>query len=85
MVSKSIESPQNRELFQRARVQPTGPTVVALQRAIARGELDPTTNLEMAVHMIQGPLISKRIVDNSAVTPDELDIMLDMTIRALLS
>lgn len=83
MVSKAIESPENRELFKQARVQPRGPTVVALQRAIARGEIAPTIDIEMAMHMIQGPMISKRIVDNSDVTERELEIMLDMTIRSL--
>ena len=59
------------------------PTVIALQRAIARGEIPPTTNVEMALHLIQGPLISKRIVDDSALTEAEFDSLLDMTCRAL--
>ncbi len=83
MVSKALESPENRELFHRARVQPRGPTLVALQRAIARGEIAAETDLDMAMHVIQGPLISKRIVDNSDVTPHDLDVMLDMTLHAL--
>lgn len=37
----------------------------------------------MAMHMIQGPLISMRIVDNSEVSDRDLDAMLDMTVRAL--
>ena len=56
---------------------------IALQRAIARGEIPPTTNVEMALHLIQGPLISKRIVDDSALTEAEFDSLLDMTCRAL--
>ena len=83
MVSKALESPENRELFHNARVQPRGPTLVALQRAIARGELAAETDLDMAMHVIQGPLISKRIVDSSEVTPHDLDVMLDMTMHAL--
>lgn len=83
MISRSIESDENRELFREARVQPRGPTVVALQRAIARGEIDVSIDLEMAMHVIQGPLISQRIVANSSVTDDELDTMLTMTLRAL--
>lgn len=83
MVARSIEDPANRELFRQARVQPRGPTVLALQRAIARGEIDPDTDIDMAMHIIQGPLISMRIVDNSEVSEHELAQMLDLTVRAL--
>ena len=83
MVAKSIESAENRELFRRVRVQPRGPTTVALQRAIARGEVDADIDVDMAMHIIQGPLISQRIVDNSDVSESDLGRMLDMTVRAL--
>jgi AcrR family transcriptional regulator len=83
MVAKSIESAENRELFRRVRVQPRGPTTVALQRAIARGEVDADIDVDMAMHIIQGPLISQRIVDNSDVSESDLQRMLDMTVRAL--
>lgn len=83
MVSKGQESSENSELFRKVRVQPRGPTVLALQRAIARGEVSAEIDIDFAMHMIQGPLISKRIVDNSDVTPPELDRLLDMTLRAL--
>jgi AcrR family transcriptional regulator len=83
MVAKSIESAENRELFRRVRVQPRGPTTVALQRAIARGELDADIDVDMAMHIIQGPLISQRIVDNSDVSESDLERILDMTVRAL--
>lgn len=83
MVTKAIEDPANRDLFRRARVQPRGPTVLALQRAMARGEVDPSIDVDMAMHMIQGPLISMRIVDNSEVSDSDLDTMLDMTMRSL--
>lgn len=85
MVARSIEDPANRELFRQARVQPRGPTVLALQRAIARGEIDPDIDVDMAMHVIQGPLISMRIVDNRKVSDRDLEVMLDMTVRALES
>lgn len=83
MVAKSIESAENRELFRRARVQPRGPTTVALQRAIARGEVVADIDVDLAMHIIQGPLISQRIVDNSDVSENDLQQILDMTVRAL--
>ena len=71
-------------MFKSARAQPQGPTVIALQRAIARGELAPTINIEMALHLIQEPLMSKRFVDNSALTDTEFETLLTMTHRALI-
>lgn len=83
MVARSIEDPAHRERFRSVRAQPRGSTTIALQRAIARGELDADTDLDMALHIVQGPLISQRIVDDRDVTEAELDAMLDMTVRAL--
>jgi AcrR family transcriptional regulator len=84
MLTRAMHNADAAELFRKERVQPRGPTVVALQRAIARGEISPMTNLEMAMHIIQGPLISKRIVDNTELTDDEFETLLDMTVRALV-
>lgn len=83
MVVKSIESAEHRELFRRARVQPRGPTTVALQRAIARGEVAADIDVDLALHVIQGPLISQRIVDNTEVSERDLQRVLDMIVRAL--
>jgi AcrR family transcriptional regulator len=83
MVAKSVESAEYRELFRRARVQPRGPTTVALQRAIARGEIAADIDVDLAMHLIQGPLISQRIVDDRDVSDSDLERMLDMTVRAL--
>lgn len=84
MLTRAMQSPEAAALFRKERIQPRGPTVVALQRAIARGELSPTTDIELAIHVIQGPLISKRIVDNSDLTDEEFDTLLQMTVRALV-
>ncbi len=83
MVTKALEGPENAQRFRRARVQSSGPTALALQRAIGRGEIDPEIDLDLAMHIVQGPLISKRIVANDDVSATELDRLLDMTLRAL--
>jgi AcrR family transcriptional regulator len=83
MMGRATTSPAHAELFRGVRVQPRGPTVMALQRAIARGELAPTTDLDMAMHIIQGPIISNRIVNNSDINSGEIETMVDMAIRAL--
>jgi AcrR family transcriptional regulator len=83
MVAKSIESAEHRELFRRVRVQPRGPTTVAIQRAIARGEVDADIDVDVAMHIIQGPLISQRIVDDTDVSERDLQRLLDITVRGL--
>ncbi len=83
MMGRAVTSPAHADLFRAARVQPRGPTTIALQRAISRGELAPTIDLDMAMHFIQGPFISKRIVDNTDITMAEIEAMVDMSIRAL--
>lgn len=82
MIERAMGDPDAAELFRRTTTQP-GPTIRALQRAIARGELAPTTNVEMAMHLIQGPLISKRIVNNENLSDEEFDALLEMTVRGL--
>jgi len=57
--------------------------MLALQRALARGEVGPEIDIELAMHGIQGPLISQRIVANNDVSSTDLDRLLDMTMRAL--
>ena len=50
---------------------------------MARGEVDPELDIDLAMHVIQGPLISIRIVDDRDVSDDELDRLLGMTMSAL--
>jgi AcrR family transcriptional regulator len=83
MLTRSMNNTEAAVLFRQERIQPHGPTVVALQRAMARGELSPTINVELAMHLIQGPLISKRIVDNSDLTEAEREALLDMIVGGL--
>jgi AcrR family transcriptional regulator len=83
MLTRSMNNAEAAALFRQERIQPHGPTSVALQRAIARGELSPTINVELAMHLIQGPLISKRIVDNSDLTEAERESLLDMIVGGL--
>jgi AcrR family transcriptional regulator len=83
MVSRSTSDPEFARQFRAVRVQPRGATVVALQRAIARGEIPPTTDVALALHLVQGPFLSKRIVENEDVTSEELDTLIDQIVRAL--
>lgn len=83
MMWRSTQDPQFSARFRAVRVQPQGVTVVALQRAIARGEVPPTIDIPLAMHLIQGPTMSKRIVEGEVLTDAEFDRLLDWTVAAL--
>ena len=83
MVTRAMQDPEAAAWFRLVRNQPRGPTVVAIQRAIARGEIPPTVDVEMALHLIQGPMISKRIIDGTELSDDDLETMVDMVVRGL--
>ena len=83
MVCRSMQDPEFASHYQAVRVQPQGVTVVALQRAIARGEVPPTIDIPLAMHLIQGPTLSKRIVDGEVLDPAAFDTLLDWLVTAL--
>jgi AcrR family transcriptional regulator len=85
MATNAMHSAEAAALFRSARFDQGGPTMVALQRAIARGELRPTINLQLAMHLIQGAQISKRVIGQERLSDDEFDELLHMTIAALVS
>jgi AcrR family transcriptional regulator len=83
MLTRSMDDPEFASHFQKVRVQPQGPTFLALRRALARGEVDPSIPLELAMHIVQGPFMSKRIINNEELTPDDFQVLLDAVVRAL--
>lgn len=60
-----------------------GPIQTILQRAIARGEIDPEIDLEIAMHLVEGPLISANLMQNLPVGDDGFREMLARVVRAL--
>jgi AcrR family transcriptional regulator len=83
LVARSLDDREFAERFRSVRVQPQGSTVVALQRAIARGELAPTVDVELALHLIQGPFLSKRFVENEDVSDAEVAALVDLVVDGL--
>lgn len=85
MMTRSMEDPEFAARFRAVRVQGAGPTVIALQRAIARGEVPPTIDIPLAMHLIQGPLATKRIVEGDVISDAEFDTLIAWTVAALRS
>lgn len=59
------------------------PLQVILQRAIARGEVDPEIDMVIAMHMIEGPLLSASVLQNVAITDHTISALVDRIVRAL--
>lgn len=83
MLTQSMSDPDFAVRFRHVRVQPTGPTAIVLQRAIARGEVSPAIDMDLALHVIQGPFISKRIIDNSDIDDREFNALIDVVVAAI--
>jgi AcrR family transcriptional regulator len=57
--------------------------VVILQRAIERGELDPSTDLELALDLLAAPIYWRLLVRDGQVEPGYLDKLTVLLSRAL--
>lgn len=59
------------------------PIRIILQRAIARGEIDPEIDIRLAAHLVEGPLISATLMQNRPVPEDDVPELIDRILRAL--
>ena len=57
--------------------------VVILERAIARGELDPNTDLELALDLLAAPIYWRLLVRDGQIEPGYLDKLTVLLSRAL--
>lgn len=58
-------------------------TQTILQRAIARGEIDPDIDLEIALHLVEGPILSSALMQNLPIGDNAFDDMVTRIVRAL--
>lgn len=59
------------------------PIQVILQRAISRGEIDPDLDLEIALHLVEGPLTSATVLQNQPMTDDAIKTMIARIVQSL--
>lgn len=85
MAQRAQQEPHLAQLFDQARVQPDGPTALAIERAKTRGEISSDLSLESALHMIQGPFFTKRLVENAEPDPEQFELLVAMIVAALKS
>jgi hypothetical protein len=73
-----MERIRNRTLASRRQ-----PVQVILQRAIQRGEVDPDIDMTMAMHLVEGPMLSATVLQNLPLTDDTIAALADRIVKAL--
>lgn len=59
------------------------PVQTIIQRAIARGEIDPEIDMEVAIHLVEGPWLSATVFQNRPLTDEAIEAMIARVVRAL--
>jgi AcrR family transcriptional regulator len=83
MLGRAIDDPEFADLYRSLKEQRHQPLRIAVQRGIARGEVDPAVDIEQALSFVQGPFIGKRIIENEDLTDRDLEVFLDLIVKAL--
>ena len=60
----------------------TRPLVESMQRAVARGEIPPTVDLDLAASLTGGPILT-RVLFGGATDPDVVRSLVGLVVRAL--
>ena len=61
------------------------PIRTVLQLAQLRGEMDPDLDLDVAVAMLTGPFVQRRMIDRHEVTDEFRDAVLEHVVSGLLA
>lgn len=83
MLSRAVSDSEFAAIYDQAQESRHVPLRIAIQRGIARGEVDPEIDVETAMHFVQGPFIAKRLIEVGDLTDREVDVFLDLIVRAL--
>lgn len=79
-----LRSDPDAELAFRAVAERRGlPMRTALERAVERGELEQLPDLSLAGHLLEGPLMHRRMIGRQPLTPDYLDAVASAAHRLL--
>jgi len=59
------------------------PVQLILQRAIARGEIDPDIDMTVAMHLVEGPLMSATVLQNLPITDEMMSSLVERIVKSL--
>jgi AcrR family transcriptional regulator len=83
MLSRAVSDPEFAKIYDQAQESRHVPLRIAIQRGIARGEVDPAVDIETAMYFVQGPFLAKRLIEIGDLTEREVEVFLDLIVRAL--
>ena len=83
MLARAVRDAEFAKIYDEAQEMRHAPLRIAIQRGMARGEVDPEIDLETAMYFVQGPFVAKRLIEMDELTEQEIDNFLDLIVRAL--
>lgn len=83
LFAMSAREPDFGEVLKQMLTERKAPLIKAFQRAIARGELCPETDLELAYDMLEGVFLFRRILLDQTITQAESSAVIDLILRAI--
>lgn len=84
MLHRALDDPQFEAAFRSSREAEHGPLRRVVQRAIARGEVDPEIDVSFAMQFLQGPFLVQHLLRPDTIAVDDrLDQLIELSCRAL--
>jgi AcrR family transcriptional regulator len=83
MLSRAATDEAFASVYHEAQEARHAPLRIAIQRGMARGEVDPNLDLERAMYFVQGPFVAKRLVELAELSDSDVDFFLDLILKAL--
>ncbi len=83
LLARAVRDPDFKKVYEATQEMRHQPLRLAIQRGIARGEVDPEIDLETAMYFVQGPFVSKRLIETGDLSEAEIDVFLDLIVKAL--
>lgn len=79
----AADDPDLERVRQELRRDRQSPVQTIIQRAISRGEIDPTIDMDMALHLVEGPWLSATVLQNRTISDEEIDNIVVRIVKAL--
>jgi AcrR family transcriptional regulator len=82
LAGERAHNPELSKLFDPVMKERRQPLIRALERAIARGELDPRLDVDLAADLIVGP-IAVKVMNGSRVSPRSVGAIVELALRGI--
>ncbi len=82
-IAEAIRDPRIAALYRASTVKREDQARQTFQRAIARGEVRPDADLDWAIQWLGGMIVSRAVVNRPMPTVDEVDALVEFTLRGI--